>query len=628
MFRFANPIFLYLLALIPLFVVAYVFMRRKMKKNLCRFGDPELMSFLMPDVSPVRRHVKFSLLMLALALIIFMLARPQFGTRNEEYKRSGIEAIVAVDVSNSMLCEDVAPNRLQKAKMIVSKLVDQLDEDRMGLIAFAGDAITLLPLTQDGVSAKMFLEQLSPQTVSVQGTNMSEAIQKAMAGFSSSESKNVGRALIFITDAEDNEPGADEIAREASKMGVKIFVLSVGTAQGGPIPMGNGKYKTDLSGNTVMTHLNESAGQSLAKAGNGVYMHVDQTDVAQAMLEAEISKMQKEDFVSSMYSEYDEQFVAVAILLLIVLIIEICVMEKKNPFFNRIKIRSLRANQGLMLLFALLFSLFTPTESVAQNAKENIRIGNYNYRDAQFQKAETYYSKSLDKDATLEAYFNLANSQLLQGRDSDAYATYMKAMEVPTANKLKRSQLFHNMGNVMYASGLAHMKIQDGNANQLFGTAVENYKSALRMNPDDNETRYNLALAQYMFKKTQNDPKQNNQNNQNKDNKDQNKDKNQDKKDQDKKDQDKKDQDKKDQNKDKNKDQDKKDQDNKDQNKDQDKQNPDKDKQDKQQPQPQKGQMDEKTTEQLLNSAQQDEKKVQRKLIRQKAQHRSLEKDW
>ncbi|MDO4824079.1 MAG: VWA domain-containing protein, partial [Bacteroidales bacterium] len=527
MFRFANPIFLYLLALIPLFVVAYVFMRRRMMKNLRRFGDPELMSFLMPDVSPVRRHVKFSLLMLALALIIFMLARPQFGTRNEEYKRSGIEAIVAVDVSNSMLCEDVAPNRLQKAKMIVSKLVDQLDEDRMGLIAFAGDAITLLPLTQDGVSAKMFLEQLSPQTVSVQGTNMSESIQKAMAGFSSSESKNVGRALIFITDAEDNEPGADEIAREASKMGVKIFVLSVGTAQGGPIPMGNGKYKTDLSGNTVMTHLNESAGQSLAKAGNGVYMHVDQTDVAQAMLEAEISKMQKEDFVSSMYSEYDEQFVAVAILLLIVLIIEICVMEKKNPFFNRIKIRSLRANQGLMLLFAFLFSLFTPTESVAQNAKENIRIGNYNYRDAQFQKAETYYSKSLDKDKTLEAYFNLANSQLLQGRDSDAYATYMKAMEVPTTNKLKRSQLFHNMGNVMYASGLAHMKIQDGNANQLFGTAVENYKSALRMNPDDNETRYNLALAQYMFKKTQNDPKQNNQNNQNKDNKDQNKDKDQ-----------------------------------------------------------------------------------------------------
>lgn len=628
MFRFANPTLLYLLVLIPVFVLAYILLRRNRIKNIRKFGDPALLKALMPDVSFTRPHVKFSLLMLALALIIFMLARPQFGTRNEEYKRSGIEAIIAVDVSNSMLCEDVTPSRLQKAKMIVSKLIDQLDEDRVGLIAFAGNAITLLPLTQDGVSAKMFLEQLNTQTVSLQGTDMSQAIQRAIAGFSSSESKNVGRALIFITDAEDNEPGAEEMARQARDMGIRIFVLSVGTAAGGPMPLGNGHFKTDKSGNTVMTHLNEEAGKSLAQAGNGIYLHVDQTDRAQAMLESEIGKMQKEDFVSSQYSEYDEQFIAVAILLLFVLIFEICVMEKQNRLFRKFssfgrKISVENIEKTAMILFAVLCTL--PVS--AQNAKENIRLGNYFFRDGQFDKAETFYTKSLDKNKSLEALYNLGNAQLMQGRDSDAYVTFQKAVEIPSNNNLKRSQLFHNMGCITYAGGLAHYKMQDGHANQLFGTAVEEFKSALRLNPNDHETRYNLAMAQYMFKKTKNDDKQNNQD-QNKDNKDdQNKDQNKDNKDDQNKDN--KDQDK-DQNKDK-QDQDKdQNKDNKDQNKD--KQDQNKDNNDKQnqpqQPQQKKGQMDEKTAEQLLNSAQQDEKNVQKKLIRQPQQRRSLDKDW
>ena len=583
----------------------------------------------MPEVSGIRPHLKFSLLMVALMLIVFMLARPQFGTRNEEYKRSGIEVIIAVDVSNSMLCEDVTPSRLDKAKMIVSKLIDQLDEDRVGLIAFAGNAITLLPLTQDGVSAKMFLEQLNPQTVSLQGTDLSQAIQRAIAGFSSSESKNVGRALIFITDAEDNEEGAAEMAKQARDMGIRIFVLSVGTAAGGPMPLGNGHFKTDKSGNTVMTHLNEECGKSLAKAGNGIYLHVDQTDKAQAMLESEIAKMQKEDFVSSMYSEYDEQFIAVAILLLIVLIAEVCIMEKQNPLLRRFRLFKFKPNteNSESLILVLLFILL-PLTAEAQNAKENIRLGNYHYRDNQFPKAETYYSKSLDKDKSMEAYYNLANAQLIQGRDSDAYVTYKKALEFPSQNKLKRSQIYHNMGCVTYAAGLAHYKMQDGHANQMFGTAVEEFKSSLRLNPQDNQTRYNLAMAQYMFKKTQDDQNQNNQN-QNQDNQDQNKDnqeQNKDNQDQNK-DQDK---DKQDQNQDK----DKQNQDDKQQNQDnkseqdnkQDKE--DKGQQQPQQPQQQKGQMDEKTAEQLLNSAQQDEKNVQKKLIRQPQQRKSLEKDW
>ena len=162
MFRFASPIYLYLLILIPVFTAVYVLVQMRMKKQIKLFGDPELMRSLMPDVKPSRRHIKFSLMMLALGLLAVVLARPQFGTRNEEVKRSGIEVAIAVDVSNSMLCQDVSPSRLDKSKMIVSKLIEQFDEDKVGLVAFAGSAITLLPMTSDYVSAKMFLSSIDP----------------------------------------------------------------------------------------------------------------------------------------------------------------------------------------------------------------------------------------------------------------------------------------------------------------------------------------------------------------------------------------------------------------------------------------------------------------------------------
>ena len=336
MFRFASPIYLYLLILIPVLTVVYVLVQFRMKKQLKTFGDLELIRHLMPDVSPMRRHVKFALMMLALGLLAVVLARPQYGTRNEEVKRSGIEVAIAVDVSNSMLCQDVSPNRLEKSKMIVSKLVEQFDEDKVGLVAFAGSAITLLPMTSDYVSAKMFLDQLNPATIAIQGTNVAEAITRATAGFS--KKTNVGRALILITDAEDNEEGAIEAAKEARKAGIQIFVLSVGTEQGGPIPMGDGSYKRDLSGNVVTTKLNEQIGKGIAQAGGGLYVHVDQTNLAQSILEKEIEKMQKEDISQSMYSEYDEQFVAVALLLFIVLVVELCIMERKNHVFTKFKL--------------------------------------------------------------------------------------------------------------------------------------------------------------------------------------------------------------------------------------------------------------------------------------------------
>lgn len=336
MFRFASPTYLYLLILIPLFILTYIFIRRKMARNMRIFGEYELVKMLTPEVSPARKNLKFALLMLVLALLVVMLARPQFGSRNEEIKRSGMEVIIAVDISNSMLCEDIKPNRLAKSKMLVSKLIEQFDEDRIGLVTFAGTALTLLPVTSDYVSAKMFLDQMDPSSASIQGTNISDAITKASNGFSSK--KSVGHALIIITDAEDHEQGALEAAKLANEKGQRIFVLSVGTSDGGAIPIGNNEYKTNREGNTVITKINENVAKDIAQAGNGVYMHVDQTDSALDMLKAEFEKMEKEESVTSMYSEYDEQFVAVAILLLITLVLEVCVIEKKNPALSKFKL--------------------------------------------------------------------------------------------------------------------------------------------------------------------------------------------------------------------------------------------------------------------------------------------------
>ena len=589
MFRFAHPTYLYLLLLIPVLVAIYIVIRWRMNKQLRKFGDVALMAHLMPDVSRLRVHFKFALMMTALALVIFIMARPQYGTRSEEVKRSGIEVMIACDVSYSMLCEDVNPSRLDKSKMMVSKLIEQFDRDKVGLVAFAGSAITLLPMTADYVSAKMFLDQLTPETATIQGTNMAEAIQRSIISFS--EKKNVGKALILITDAEDHEDGAIEMAKEAKKAGVQIFVLSVGTDRGGPIPMGDGSYKKDLSGNVVTTKLNERVGKEIAKAGNGLYIHVDQSNQAQSILDAEISKMQKEDISMSMYSEYDEQFVAVAILLLLVLIAECVVMERKSPFLRRLSLFTRTPKSASIIVLFLCFTFVNNTVSAQMNSRDYIRRGNRSFRAEQYDKAETDYLKSLEVQPSFEAFYNIGLSYLLQGKDSTAVARMLEADSLGTDNQLKRAMNYHNLGNVWYAQGSYLLK-SNQDATSAFQNAVNLYKSSLRCNPNDDQTRYNLAKAQYQLKKSQQQQQQN-----------QNQDQNQQKKEEEKK---------------------------KDEQKKPDEQ-PEQQNEQQQKPQPQqeqKSNMSEQAAEQLLNSAQQDEKDVQRKIKQQNATRRSLEKDW
>lgn len=336
MFRFENPAFLYLLIIIPVFILIRLLGIRKRKRKLKKFGDIELVKQLMPDVSYSRRALKFWLMMAALALIIVMLARPQMGTKISQEKRSGIEVIISLDISNSMRAEDVVPSRLDKSKMLIENMVDNFTNDKVGLVVFAGDAFIQLPITSDYVSAKMFLQNVDPSLIATQGTDLAGAIDLSSKSFTQQD--KVGRAILIITDGEDHEGGVIEAAKKARKNGIRVFVLGVGSPKGSPVPDGNGGYMKDNTGQEVMSALNEDMCKQIAEAGGGAYIHVDNTSLAQRQLNDELTRLQKGDLSSVIYSEYDEQFQAVGILVLLLLVIETLILERKNPLLGKIKL--------------------------------------------------------------------------------------------------------------------------------------------------------------------------------------------------------------------------------------------------------------------------------------------------
>lgn len=336
MFRFENPIFLWLLWVIPILILVRFIGWRRRKSKLRKLGDPALLRLLMPDVSSVRPTVKFVLATTALAVLIVMLARPQMGSKISHDKRNGIETIIALDISNSMLAQDVAPSRLDKSKLLIEKLVDKFNNDKIGLIVFAGDAFVQLPITSDYVSAKMFLQDITPNLIQSQGTNIGQAIDLASKSFTQQE--KVGRAIIVITDGENHEPGAEEAAKAARKKGINVYILGIGNTKGAPIPVGNGDYLKDNSGNTVMTALNEDMCRQLALAGSGKYIHVDNTSDAEETLNDDLTKLQKGQIDAVIYSEYDEQYQAFGLIAILLLIIEVCMLDAKNPLLKKIKI--------------------------------------------------------------------------------------------------------------------------------------------------------------------------------------------------------------------------------------------------------------------------------------------------
>ena len=566
MFRFADPIYLYLLVLIPVLALIRFMTYRNQKKRLRKFGDPKLLRELMPDVSRFRPVVKFWILQGALALLIVMLARPQFGTKINNEQRVGIETIIAMDISNSMLAEDIVPSRLDRSKMMVENLVDHFTNDKIGLIVFAGDAFVQLPITSDYVSAKMFLSSIDPSMMATQGTDIARAIDMAMHSFTQEE--GIGKAIIVITDGEDHEGGALEAAKAAKDAGMRVYVLGVGSTKGSPIPIpGTGDYMKDNTGNTVMSALNEDMCRQVAQAGGGAYIHVENNSAAQDQLDNELSKLAKKETTSTVYSEFDEQFQAVAILALLLLILEICIYDRRNPLLKRLSLFGSKKKAAATV--ALLLVAITAS---AQTDRQYIREGNKQFRVGQYDKAEVSYRKAVEKNPkNPQAAYNLGNALMAQKKDSAAVQQFEQATRIET-NPLRKAAAYHNMGVICQT-------------HKMYGEAIEAYKNALRLNPNDDETRYNLVLCKKQKQKQ-----------------DKNQQQNQDKKDDQKKDDQKKD-DQKDQNKDK--------------------------KDDKQQQQ-QKPQMSKDNAEQLLNAAIQNEKMTQDKMKKQQQQpqRRNVLKNW
>lgn len=339
MFRFEYSEYLWGLLIIPALTIFYIWSRIARKRALRRFGNEEIMKFLMPFTSRFRPLLKFSILMLALAFIIAGIARPQFGSKLKKVKREGVELIIALDVSNSMLAEDIQPNRLDRAKLAISRLVDKLKDDKIGLIVFAGDAYTQLPITSDFNSAKLFLNSVNTQIVPKQGTAIGASINLAMRSFTPSSKAN--KAIIIITDGENHEDDAVSAAKNAVENGMVVHTIGMGLPQGSPIPVlrgGQKEYLKDNQGNVVITKLNETMLEQIAAAGKGIYVRANNAQVGLNTLFDEINKLDKAEMESLVYSDYEDQFQYFFAIGLLLILLEFLILERKNRYLKNIKL--------------------------------------------------------------------------------------------------------------------------------------------------------------------------------------------------------------------------------------------------------------------------------------------------
>lgn len=338
LFRFANIEMLWLLVLVPVFVVAYVLYARRKRRRLEAFGDPQLVAELMPNASRVRPTVKFSLLMVAFTLLCFAAARPQYGQREQTVKRQGIEAVIALDISNSMMAEDVVPNRLERAKQMLSKMIDRMVDDKVGLVVFAGEAFTQLPITCDYVSAKMFLSNIDPSLIKTQGTAIGDALSTSIRAFGAGQSE-ANRAIVLITDGENHEDDAVAVATRAKEAGIKILVVGIGKPEGAPIPIpGTNDFRKDRQGNVVVSRLNEDMCREIAKAGNGIYVRCDNTNTAMRAIEKELDTLATTELETQVFTDYNEQFQTFALLALLILVIDFFIFNRKNKSLTRINL--------------------------------------------------------------------------------------------------------------------------------------------------------------------------------------------------------------------------------------------------------------------------------------------------
>ena len=327
MLYFANPQYFWLLLLVPLVPVLYGILRALRLKRIRAFGDESLVRSLMPSWSGAKGWVRVILWSLAFMCFVLGLARPQMGAKLKEHEAKGAEIMICLDVSNSMLARDYSPSRLDRAKLAISRVVDRLQGDRIGLIIFAGSSFVQLPITTDYVSAKMFLGNIDTGSVPVQGTAIGDAILTAAKSFSAQSEKS--RAIIIITAGENHEDDAVEAARQAASLGIKVYTIGVGSLRGEPIPM-NGELLKDSQGNIVVTRLDENTLRQIASEGGGAYVHAGNEEFGLTPIIEDIKKMEEEKYNSIIFEDFDEQFMYFFAAALALLVIEMLIGQRRH----------------------------------------------------------------------------------------------------------------------------------------------------------------------------------------------------------------------------------------------------------------------------------------------------------
>ena len=514
MFRFENEFFLYFLYLLPIFVIIFVWNIFSNKKKLSKLGDLDFINKLIPDKSNFKSNFKFIIQLLAFASIVIGLANPQLGTKPQKVKREGIEIIIALDISQSMLSEDIKPNRLERARQSIYSLTDKLVNDKIGLICFAGASYLHLPLTTDYSAAKLITSTVNTDLIQTQGTAIGSAIELATKSFS--EGDKISKALVIITDGENHEDDAISAAKDAANKGIKVHCIGMGSIKGGPVPLyRNGNkigFLEDDNGNTVITKLDANALGQIASTGEGNFIRGNTTDTDILDLIKNLSGMKKSEFETKIYLEYESYFQYFLAFGLILLFLEVLFNNKKSKFWTKINLSS----TTVFLLVISLFYILNVNNLYA--ADNNTFEGNKLYKDKKFKDAEQKYKNSikiLNKDAENDnndksiinkkeiAKFNLGNAAYKQDSTNNSIDSYLDIVN-STKNKELKSKAYYNLGN----SYLKDKKYQE---------SINAYINSLKNNPEDKDTKYNLEYARQMLATQE---KQNQQNKDNKEDKD------------------------------------------------------------------------------------------------------------
>lgn len=584
MLRFQYSAYLSALALLPLLVALFVAMLYWRRKKLDKIGTASLVKQQILGYIPARQTLKFILLGSALLLIIIGCANLQKGGTTETVQRKGVDVMIALDVSKSMLAKDMQPDRLTRAKQLIARLTDKMSSDRVGLVIFAGRSYLQVPLTVDYSTLKLLLQTVSPDMVPTQGTVIGDAIELSNKSFSSKERKF--KSIILISDGEDHDESAISKVKEASDGGAIVHTVGIGSPQGAQLfDEATKAPKLDEKGDPLITKLNETELKNIAAAGNGTYTLLGNTDAAANKLIEEIDGMEQRNLGSVVYANYISYFQYFLLAALLLILVEWLLPGASKPVK---KIAIAKTGKAALLLLLALF--FMAENLFAQGSKKLIASGNKLYAAGNYKDAAVQYGKALQKDTAnlSKGAYNLGNALYQQKQIEPARKAYEAAAK-KTTDKTANAGANYNIGNTY----MSEKKWQE---------AIDAYKKTLRNNPQDVDAKYNLSYAQQMLKKEGGGGK----------------DKNKDKKEEQKKEDEKKEQEKKEQQK-KEGEQDKKDG--------QPKEGEDK-KEEEQKPQSQPSKLTEKQAEQLLNALQQEEKKLQEKNKKKHGSPVKVEKDW